>query len=609
MKNILTLLFLTLSFLGYTQERIYTNANAHSHNDYNNNIPFYRAYHQNFGSIEADIFPLKGELFIAHNKEDININKTFAKLYLNPIIDELNKSPERKLRLLIDIKENHLEALPLLIKLLQPLKSLLSTTVAEKQLSIVISGNRPIPSDFKKYPDYIFFDYDLSSNLSADQAKRVGLISVPFTRFSKWNGLGVLTTADKQRVKGVIDSVHQLRKQIRFWAAPDTKTAWITQMNLGVDVIGTDRIEELGVLLKNLSKSNYRQKGTTQIYKPSYRSDGKSGKVKNIIFLIGDGMGLAHSYSAYTANHGKLNLFQMQNIGLSVTTAANAYGTDSAAGATAMATGEKTNNRHIGTDTSGKPLKSIMSFASEAGKKTAIIVSELITGATPSAFYAHQTERDESVAIANDLPEAGIDIIVGSGKNIMHSSFKGTSSYEKLQVKGYKYINTMDELLQSDADKIVAILDDSITRTVLNGRGNYLSSVFKKVTTILKKNPKGFFMMLEGSKIDGGGHSNNLPMLITESLDFDQVVGEALRFADEDGETLVVVTADHECGGLTLLDGNIEKGKVTAEFSTNDHTGIPVPVYAYGVHADEFRGIYQNTDLFKKMLSLLQSAN
>lgn len=608
MKTILTLLLIALNFLCYSQDISYTNANAHSHNDYRNNIPFHRAYHQGFGSIEADIFPMHGELLVAHDKKDININQTLPNLYLNPILEVLSKNPERKLQLLIDIKENHLEVLPLLIKQLQPLRSLISTATADKQLRIIISGNRPKPADFYNYPDYIFFDHDLSTDLTPDQAKRVGLVSLPFTRFSKWNGLGSLTTADKKRVKAVIDSVHRLKKQIRFWGAPDTKTAWLTQMNLGVDVIGTDRIEDLGDLLKNLSRSTYRQESIAPIYKPSYRSDGKPGKVKNIIFLIGDGMGLAHSYSAYTANQGKLNLFQMQNIGLSITTPADAYGTDSAAGATAMATGEKTNNRHIGTDINGRSLKSIMSFASEAGKKTAIIVSESITGATPSSFYAHQTERDESLAIANDLPEAGIDIVVASGKKIINSPFKGTSSVQKLQNKGYTTVNTMDELMRSEADKIVAIMDDSVTRTVLEGRGPYLTKAFTKVSDILKKNPKGFFMMLEGSKIDGGGHSNNLPMLITESLDFDQVVGEALRFADENGETLVVVTADHECGGLTLLDGNIEKGEVTVEFTTNDHTGIPVPVYAYGVHADEFRGIYQNTELFKKMLSLLQSS-
>lgn len=259
MKKILTVLLIALSLLGYSQDKPYTNTNAHSHNDYRNNIPFYRAYHQGFGSIEADIFPSQGELAVAHDKKDIDVNQTLTKLYLTPILEELSKNPERKLRLLIDIKENHLEALPMLIRQLQPLRSLLATPLAEKQLSIVISGNRPKPAEFYNYPDYIFFDHDLSTDLTPDQSKRVGLVSLPFSMFSKWNGLGALASTDEQRIKAVVDSAHQLKKQIRFWAAPDTKTAWLTLMDLGVDVIGTDRIEDLGDFLKNLSKSTYRQ--------------------------------------------------------------------------------------------------------------------------------------------------------------------------------------------------------------------------------------------------------------------------------------------------------------------------------------------------------------
>lgn len=606
MKKVLSLSLIISCLFAQAQEKGYTNAQAHSHNDYKNDIPFLRAYQQDFGSIEADIFPVKGELYVAHDKKDIDIEKTLTKVYLNSIFNELVKNPKRKLRLLIDIKENHLDALPILIKQLQPLQRILSTTVEDKQLNIVISGNRPAPANFEKYPDYIFFDYDLSGKLSANETKRVGLVSLPFTKYSKWNGLGVLTAADKQKVVGVIDSVHQIGKPIRFWAAPDTKTGWIVQMELGVDVIGTDRIEELGAYLKKLSETTYSNDTTNKVYQPTYRSDGKLRKVKNIIFLIGDGMGLAHAYTSYTANHGQSNLFQIKNIGLSITASADAYGTDSAAGATAMATGEKTNNRYLGVDTNKKPLKSIMKYAAQERKKTAIIVCESVTGATPSAFYAHQTERDESVAIANDLPEAGIDVIVGSGKNVMNSSFKGSSSLDKLRLKGYATLGNMDELMQTTSNKIVAIMDDSVTRPYFKGRGPYLSTVFRKVSSILNQNPDGFFMMLEGSKIDGGGHSNDLPMLLTESLDFDQVVGEALRFADEDGETLVLITADHECGGLTLLDGDMKKGKVIAEFGTNDHTGIPVPVYAYGVHSEDFKGIYQNTEIFNKMLNILQ---
>jgi alkaline phosphatase len=112
--------------------------------------------------------------------------------------------------------------------------------------------------------------------------------------------------------------------------------------------------------------------------------------------------------------------------------------------------------------------------------------------------------------------------------------------------------------------------------------------------------------MAEGSQIDYGGHANNLAQVITENTDFDRMVGDALRFADEDGQTLVIVTADHETGGLTLLDGNIAKGYVLGDFSTNDHSGTPVPVFAYGPHSGDFRGVYNNTEIFKKILALMK---
>jgi alkaline phosphatase len=141
----------------------------------------------------------------------------------------------------------------------------------------------------------------------------------------------------------------------------------------------------------------------------------------------------------------------------------------------------------------------------------------------------------------------------------------------------------------------------------MEGRGNYLPLAFNKVTGVFKNNPQGFFMMVEGSQIDHGGHNNNLKQIITENADFDRVVGDALRFADEDGETLVIVTADHETGGLTLLDGSIANGYVWGDFSTNDHTGTPVPVFAYGPHSGDFKGVYPNTDIFNKLLALIQA--
>ncbi len=578
---------------------------AHSHNDYHNNIPFYRAYHKEFGSIEADIFPVKGDLYVAHDKDKITKGNTLSKLYLEPVLAELQKDQNRQLNLLIDIKENHQAALPILVKQLKPLRHLLRTTTKQGQLTIIISGNRPQPADYQRYPDFIFFDDHFRVQHTHEQWQRVALVSTSFTTYSTWNGKGVLPKKDFARIQGLIDSVHAAGKLVRFWAAPDTKTSWLALMDMGVDVVGTDRVEELGTFLHTQAKSNYQAAAPYAAYKPTYKSDGTTGKVKNIILLIGDGMGLTQAYAAYTANRGQLNLFQMRNLGLSVTTAADAYGTDSAAGGTAMATGQKTANRAVGVDTTGRPLKSLAIHAAESKKKTAIVAACDLTDATPASFYAHQAERSSGGAIAQDLLSSPIDMLVGSGRHHFEAASNGTTVKAQLQQKGYTVTHDMPAFLASDAPKLIALVDDSVTRSVLKGRGNFLSAAFNKVTQRYADDAYGFFLMLEGSQIDWGGHGNNLPQVITENMDFDLVVGEALRFADADGETLVIVTADHETGGLSLLNGDIATGSVTGEFSTDDHTGIPVPVYAYGPHAQNFRGIYQNTEIFHKLLELL----
>ena len=123
---------------------------------------------------------------------------------------------------------------------------------------------------------------------------------------------------------------------------------------------------------------------------------------------------------------------------------------------------------------------------------------------------------------------------------------------------------------------------------------------------MLKNNPNGFFVMAEGAQVDYGGHQNQLGYVVTEMLDFDDLVGAALEFADNDGETLIIVTADHETGGLSLLDGDVKKGYVSGNFSTNDHTAIPVPVFAYGLRSFLFGGVYENTAIFQKIIDALR---
>ena len=235
------------------QPKKYSIANAHSHNDYLNPAPFHSAYKNGFASIEADIFPVNGKLVVAHSKKEINTENTLGKLYLDPLNRELSSDPARRIKLLVDIKENYNESLDLLLQELVPLMPLLSSPGVIKPLTILITGTRPPPSEYTNYPVYILFDDDLKLVHKPDEWDRVGQVSLSFTRFSAWKGEGEgePDKEDIKKLKHTIDSVHKAGKTIRFWAAPDNVASWRVQKKLGVDLIGTDRIDELGMFLRN----------------------------------------------------------------------------------------------------------------------------------------------------------------------------------------------------------------------------------------------------------------------------------------------------------------------------------------------------------------------
>jgi alkaline phosphatase len=249
-KNIIA--FAILIFIcNYTWAQKYTVANAHAHNDYIHKVPFYTAFDAGFGSIEADIYPVNGVLLVAHGKRDIKVENTLKSLYLDPILNKLAQDSTRHLKLLIDIKENYKLSLQLLLEELKPLnKYLFSPENPVNPITILISGERPPPSEYKNYPSYIFFDDDLRSPHSSEEWKRVGQVSLSFERYSKWKGRDTISSNDKSILKKVVDSVHQSGKTIRFWAAPDTESSWKLQMQLRADIIGTDQIPELTNFLK-----------------------------------------------------------------------------------------------------------------------------------------------------------------------------------------------------------------------------------------------------------------------------------------------------------------------------------------------------------------------
>lgn len=328
-------------------------------------------------------------------------------------------------------------------------------------------------------------------------------------------------------------------------------------------------------------------------------------KVKNVILMIGDGMSLMHVYSAWTANRGKLYLENSQVVGLSKTYCANKLITDSGAGGTAIAIGQKTNYHSVGVDIHGHPQPSLMDMAKRKGMSTGVAVTCRLWDATPADFCCHNVDRDEEYEIVADYVNCNVDYVVGGGARKFENRPDGRNILKELEAKGYQIARSWEECQKLTEGKIFAVIEPHDLPVPAERKDRLAASSLKGIQ-ILNQNKKGFFMMIEGSQLDDYGHSNNLDLLMQEVHDFDRTVGKIFQWAAQDGETLVVVTADHETGGLTLIDGDVEKGEIQCRFSTRDHSGVMVPVYAFGPGAEEFTGIYENSDIFHKIAKLLK---
>ncbi len=330
----------------------------------------------------------------------------------------------------------------------------------------------------------------------------------------------------------------------------------------------------------------------------------KHKKAKNIILLIGDGMGIAQMYAAWTVNHQMLNMVTCPFTGMSITFSIDDYITDSAAGATALSTGQKTKNGYLGVDSTGKNLKTILEFAEDHDLATGLVSTSAITHATPAGFIAHQSGRDDYEEIATDFLKTDIDVFIGGGADHFKSRKDHRDLTKELAAKGYQLAFSIEEAKAVEKGKLAAWTAPVHNVYHSEGRGEMLPIASQTAINILSKNKNGFFLMIEGSMIDWANHANNEKNMIEETIDFDNAVGVALDFAKKDGNTLVIIIADHESGGLTLTGGNLKNNTVKTEFSTRFHTSIPVPVYAFGPGAEIFTGVYQNTAVFEKMMSI-----
>jgi alkaline phosphatase len=330
----------------------------------------------------------------------------------------------------------------------------------------------------------------------------------------------------------------------------------------------------------------------------------KGKKVKNIIFMIGDGMGLEQISAAWVCNGGKLNLDNFTYVGLQRTYSANKLVTDSAAAGSALATGQKTNNGMIAMNPDTVAVKSLAEEAMEKGKRAGAAVTCRVTDATPAVFFSHAPSRKLMDDIAVQMTNSGLYFLSGGGTKYWSGREDGLDLVGQAEAMGYTYVETKEDMMAVEEGPIIALMDEYELQPALD-RGDILPSAVQKALQVLD-NKKGFFLMIEGSMIDDGGHDNKAGKTMEEIFDFDRTLGLVLEWAEKDGETLVIVTADHATGGMTLLGGSIDEMKIRVNYSTTGHNGVALPVFAWGPHAEDFVGIYENAELSDKIRALIK---
>ena len=343
----------------------------------------------------------------------------------------------------------------------------------------------------------------------------------------------------------------------------------------------------------------------TQTHEPVSVAEPKGKKVKNVIFMIGDGMGLEQLSTAWIVNNRHLNITDnFSNVGLQWTYSASKLVTDSAAAGTALATGAKTNNGMIATSPEGEPMETLTEYAQSKGKKTGTSVVCRICDATPAVFSTHHETRDSLYNITAQFVDSNLDFLFGGGLKWWENRPDGRDLTAEIQTKGYTFVKNIEDLKAVENGPVVALTAHTELPPALD-RGTEHQESVKKALELLD-NKKGFFLMIEGSCIDDWCHANKVGYAVEEILDFDRTVGTVLEWAAKDGETLVIVTADHSTGAMTLQGGKVAEQSVAVNFANTGHNGVALPVYAWGPHAEDFVGIYENAELSNKIKALIK---
>ena len=333
-------------------------------------------------------------------------------------------------------------------------------------------------------------------------------------------------------------------------------------------------------------------------------------KPKNIILLIGDGMGLSQvSASVLSSKNDQFKKFYL--IGLVNTCSADNLITDSAAGATAYATGYRTKNGMISIDENGKQLQTIIELAERKNMSTGVVVTCSITNATPAAFLSHNGTRKEEYGIASQIVKSGVDVLLGAGidfflpKDLGGKRDDNQNLIDSMKAIGYEFVVSPNQLFDKLPEKKFLGLFGGYALQHASERNYTLGQLTEKTLESLKKNKNGFFLMVEGSQIDWAADQNDKDYLLSEINDFNSAIKTALQFAEKDKNTLVIVLADHDTGSLGISGKNSQTGQLDVVWATKNHTANFVGIFSYGVGAESFNGIQNNFIIGRKLINYI----
>ena len=324
----------------------------------------------------------------------------------------------------------------------------------------------------------------------------------------------------------------------------------------------------------------------------------------NIILMIGDGMGISQISSGMYSNNNYTSFEKSEYVGLIKSHSADELVTDSAAAGTAMFSGIKTKNKVIGMDVNFNPVKSIFDICVEKGYSTAIIVTSTIVHATPASLYSSVESRYDYDEIASQLAISGINFFAGGGEKYFIDRDDERNLIDEMN--DYFFADNLESFEKSTSNKIgyLTHYDDPTEKHL--GRYPSLTDLVKLTIEKLENLNKPFLLLIEGSQIDWGGHDNDADHMISEMIEFDNTVNDVFNFSKEDLNTLVVVTSDHETGGTSIIDGNLQESEVIINYVSEDHTATMVPVFSLGPNSEKFKGVYDNTEIFNKLLEIVK---